>query len=159
MLTSVAFVVCQVSVVDCPLSRVFGFADSEAVGAVGAGGGGGGGGATFFAHEARNMIMPSANTRVAHLVAVVVVLTFIACFTDSSNFLCAPIVACNLQLDDLQRDDGAHSGPAAKPYCILIPIYFQLQLGCVLVPLKVNCFTFEPSASMVHIWSLPERWD
>jgi hypothetical protein len=39
------------------------------------------------------------------------------------------------------------------------PIYFQLQLGCVLAPLKVSCFTFVPSASMVQIWSLPERWD
>src|SRR5208337_5685143 len=38
-------------------------------------------------------------------------------------------------------------------------VYFQLQLGCVLTPLKVNCFTIVPSASIVHIWSLPERWD
>jgi hypothetical protein len=73
---SVAFVVCQVSVVDWPLARVFGFADSEAVGAVGAGGGGGGGGAAFFAHAPMNMIVPSANTSVPHL--------FIVCFTDSS---------------------------------------------------------------------------
>src|SRR6516164_5895216 len=50
MLTSVAFVVCQVSVVDIPLSMEFGFADSDAVGAGGGGGGGGGGGATFFLH-------------------------------------------------------------------------------------------------------------
>jgi len=46
---------------------------------VGAGGGGGGGGATFLWHAPRNMIVPSANTRVAHLVVVVVIL--IACFT------------------------------------------------------------------------------
>ena len=77
MLTSVAFVVCQVSVVDWPGSRVFGFADSEAVGAVSAGGGVGGGGATFFAHAPRNMIVPSATTRVLHLVSVIV----ISCFT------------------------------------------------------------------------------
>ena len=31
------------------------------------------------------------------------------------------------------------------------PIYFQLQLGCVLLPLNVNCFTFVPSASMLKI--------
>jgi hypothetical protein len=76
MLTSVAFVVCQVRVVDWPWSRVFGFADSEAVGAVDGGGGGGGGGATFFAHAPRNMIAPSANTRAAHLVVVVAILCF-----------------------------------------------------------------------------------
>src|ERR1035438_7071785 len=35
--------------------------------------------------------------------------------------------------------------------------YFQLQLGCVLAPLKVNCFTLLPSASMLQIWSVPER--
>jgi hypothetical protein len=79
MLMSVAFVVCQVSVVDWPWSRVFGFADSEAVGAVSAGGGVGGGGATFLWHAPRNTIVPSANTRVAHLVVVIVIL--IACFT------------------------------------------------------------------------------
>jgi len=72
-------VVCQVSVVDWPWSIVFGFADSDAVGAVGAGGGGGGGGATFYAHAPRNMIVPSVNTRVPHLVIVIVI--FIACFT------------------------------------------------------------------------------
>jgi hypothetical protein len=87
MLTSVAFVVCQVRVVDWPWLIVFGFADSEAVGAGGGGGGGGGGGATFLWHAPRNMIVPSANTRVAHLAVVVVIL--IACFTDSSCF-CAP---------------------------------------------------------------------
>jgi hypothetical protein len=79
MLTSVAFVVCQVRVVASPLFRVFGFADSEAVGAVGAGGGGGGGGGFFFAHAASNMIAPKANTRVAHLV--IVIRFLIACFT------------------------------------------------------------------------------
>jgi hypothetical protein len=83
MLTSVALVVCQVSVVDWPWLIVFGLADSEAVGGVAAGGGGGGGGATFFAHAPRNMIVPSANTRVPHFVIVIVVLMLIliACFT------------------------------------------------------------------------------
>jgi len=66
---------------------VFGFADSEAVGAVGAGGGGGGGGATFLWHALRNMIVPRANTMVAHLV--VVGLVTLACFNGSSCF-CAP---------------------------------------------------------------------
>ena len=42
-------------------------------------------------------------------------------------------------------------------HCIYRPDYFQLQLGCVLTPLDVNFFTFVPSASIVHIWSLPER--
>jgi hypothetical protein len=49
------------------------------VGAVSAGGGVGGGGATFLWHAPRNTIVPSANTRVAHLVVVIVIL--IACFT------------------------------------------------------------------------------
>jgi hypothetical protein len=116
MLTSVAFVVCQVKVVDWPGSRVFGFADSEAVGAATVGGGGGGGGGTFFAQAPRNMIVPSADRRVSHLVIIVIViLVVIACFTDSSSFLCARTVECNLQLDDLQLDDRAHSAPAAKP--------------------------------------------
>jgi hypothetical protein len=77
ILTSVALVVCHVSVVGWPGSSVFGFADSEAVGAVSEGGGGGGGGAAFFAHAPRNVIVPSANTRVLHLVNVIVV----SCFT------------------------------------------------------------------------------
>src|SRR5208337_1747213 len=85
MLTSVAFVVCQVKVVGWPWVIVFGFADSDAVGGVGAGGGGGGGGATFLAHAPRNMIAARANTRMPHRVIVIL----LACFTDSSCF-CAP---------------------------------------------------------------------
>src|SRR5262249_23116753 len=67
MLTSVAFVVCQVKVDDCPLSIVSGLAVNVAVGAAGAGGGGGGGGGFFFPHALINRIAPSANTRAAHL--------------------------------------------------------------------------------------------
>src|SRR6516164_6802538 len=76
MLTSVAFVVCQVSVVDIPLSMEFGFADSDAVGAGGAGGGGGGGGATFFLQAPNIIIVPRIKTRVLHL--------NFECFTFSS---------------------------------------------------------------------------
>ncbi len=76
MLTSVAFVVCQVKVVGWPWFTVFGFAESDAVGAVGAGGGVGGGGATFFAHAPRNIAAPSAAMRAADLVMVTV--TFIS---------------------------------------------------------------------------------
>src|SRR5580658_3090716 len=173
MLTSVAFVVCQVSVVDWPESIVCGRADSEAVGAGGADGGGGGGGATFFAHAARNMTVPSAKARVTHLPIVIVVVVAFACFTDSSSF-CAPHCGGKLQIHG-----RAHSRPAAKPFFLFrsmrqpksLPqgapgnpkfpsvLYFQLQLGCVFAPFTVNCFTFVPSASMLHIWSLPERWD
>src|SRR5271157_4872620 len=93
MLTLVALVVCQVKVVDWPGSRVFGFADSEAVGAVIDGGGGGGGGAAFLAHAPRNRMVPRANANVLHLAIVaLVVLIFIARITDSS-FLCARVVA------------------------------------------------------------------
>src|SRR5271166_2387417 len=67
MLTSVALLVCQVRVVDPPLSTVLGLAESEAVGAAGGGGGGGGGGATFFLHAPRVMIAIRANTNIIHL--------------------------------------------------------------------------------------------
>src|ERR1700716_3745324 len=151
MLTSVAFVVCQVSVVGWPGSSVFGFADSDAVGAgITGGAGGGGGGSLCFPHAPRNMIVPSANTTVLHLVSVIV----ISCFTLFLQSLCARIVACIPQIHG-----RAHSRPAAKPFSSCKRIYFQLQLGCVLPPLKVSCFTLVPSASMVHIWSLPDRWD
>src|SRR6202021_2054590 len=38
-------------------------------------------------------------------------------------------------------------------------VYFQLQLGCVLRPVKVNCRSLVPSASIIQISSLPERLD
>ena len=37
--------------------------------------------------------------------------------------------------------------------------HFQLQFGCVLLPVKVNCFCWLPSASMDQICSPPERLD
>src|SRR5437868_4794321 len=73
MVTSVALVVCQVSVLDWPLSTVLGLALSEAVGAAGGGGGGGGGGATFFLQAPSVMMAPSANTTMIHF--------SLACFT------------------------------------------------------------------------------
>ena len=68
MLTSVALVVCQVSVDDCPLSIVSGFAVNVAVGCAGGGGGGGGGGGCFLWHAPRNRIAPNADTRAIHLI-------------------------------------------------------------------------------------------
>src|SRR5579871_5667591 len=62
MLTSVAFWVSQVSVVDWPLSMVLGLAVSDAVGAAGGGGGGGGGGATFFLQAPSVRTTPNAIT-------------------------------------------------------------------------------------------------
>src|SRR5207253_11292038 len=67
MLTSVAFVVCQVSVEDCPLSIASGLAVRLAVGAAGGGGGGGGGGGCFLWQAPRNRIEPSASTSTNHL--------------------------------------------------------------------------------------------
>jgi hypothetical protein len=52
MVTSVAYCVFQVSVVDCPGLIVFGLAVKDAVGAGAGGGGGGGGGAAFFLPQA-----------------------------------------------------------------------------------------------------------
>ena len=129
MLTSVAFVVCHVSVVDWPLSIVFGFADREAVGAAGAGGGGGGGGATFFLQAPTKRMMLSMNTNVIN--------RLIECFTSFIKFY-----AC--------ATAGATSHALQAPLLNRFP-YFQLQLGCELLPLNVNCFTFVPSASMEKI--------
>src|SRR2546427_11557886 len=67
MLTSVALLVSQVSVVDWPLSIVLGLAVSDAVGAAGGGGGGGGGGATFFFQGASIMVAPNADINIVHL--------------------------------------------------------------------------------------------
>jgi hypothetical protein len=37
--------------------------------------------------------------------------------------------------------------------------YFQLQFGCVLLPVVVNCFWLLPSASISQICSPPARLD
>ena len=75
--TSVAFVVCHVNVVDWPFSIVFGFADNVAVGAAGGGGGGGGAGCTFFL-QAPNTMMDAINMiSIDHFI--------LLCFTSSSN--------------------------------------------------------------------------
>jgi len=62
--TSVALVVCQVSVVESPLLIEFGLADKDAVGAAGGGGGGGGGGAAFFLQAPSIIIAPNTSIRV-----------------------------------------------------------------------------------------------
>src|SRR5213594_3879225 len=81
ILTSVALVVCQVRVVDCPFCTESGFAEREAVGAGGAGGGGGGGGAAFFLHALTIRIALNTSSRVSH--------RFIGCFTSFLQILCA----------------------------------------------------------------------
>jgi len=43
--------------------------------------------------------------------------------------------------------------------CSPVKIYFQLQFGMVLEPVKVSWCCWLPSASMLHIWSLPLRVD
>src|SRR5450755_3083254 len=106
MLTSVAFEVCQVSVVGWPGSTALGLADKDAVGEFGAGGGGGGGGATFLWHAAKKTIATRVNTSVTHLVVVNVFVNVfdpaiggkVVCFTDSS-FLCAQCNGVYLQRD------------------------------------------------------------
>jgi hypothetical protein len=119
MVTSVAPVVCHVNVVGWPASTVFGFADSDAVGAV-AGGGGGGGGATFFLHAPRNMRAPSTARSAPDLVIFMngvmdgvtdcLILVAISCFTYSSPLFVRP--HCG---GDLQVDGRAHFRPAANP--------------------------------------------
>ena len=72
--TSVAFVVCQVRVVDWPFSMVFGFAERDAVGAAAGGGGGGGGaGVTFFLHAPSSIMAAKVIINIAHFV--------VLCFT------------------------------------------------------------------------------
>jgi hypothetical protein len=88
---------------------VFGFAESEAVGGFGAGGGGGGGGATFLWQALMNISVAKTNKSALHWICVVV--GFVASFKDSSCFLCAHVVACNLQIHG-----RAHFRPAAKPF-------------------------------------------
>jgi len=70
MVTSVASVVCQVSVVVCPFSMLAGLAVSEAVGAAagGGGGGGGGGGASFFLQALSASIAARAATNAIHFI-------------------------------------------------------------------------------------------
>ncbi len=65
-LTSVAFSVRQLKVVDCPDSMTLGFAESDAVGAAAGGGGGGGGGASFFLHAPSVRMTASARASVPH---------------------------------------------------------------------------------------------
>jgi hypothetical protein len=82
MLTSVAFVVCQVSVVEPPLSTVSGLAESVAVGAGGGGGGGGGGGAAFLCQAPSSMIALNAKTWAKDLK--------VDCFNFSSRIFAHP---------------------------------------------------------------------
>jgi len=67
MLTSVAFVVCHVSVEEPPLSTASGLAVSDAVGCGGGGGGGGGGGAAFLWHALSSIIALNANMSAKYL--------------------------------------------------------------------------------------------
>src|SRR5207302_3078932 len=64
METSVALLVCHVSVADCPLSMVSGLTEIEAVGDCAGGGGGGGGGAVFL-WQAPSIKMPARAATVA----------------------------------------------------------------------------------------------
>src|ERR1700690_2360346 len=101
----------------------------EAVGAGGAGGGGGGGGAAFFPQAPSVSRAPSVTTSRDHLI--------LCCFT------LFPPATLEAYLQDQTK----------RIY------YFQLQLGWVLRPVKVSCWTFVPSASIVQISSLPDRLD
>jgi hypothetical protein len=73
MLTSVALVVCQVKVVDDPVSTVSGLALKVAVGAAAGGGGGGGGGGVFLWQAPKNIMAPNTNMSEIHFI--------LCCFT------------------------------------------------------------------------------
>ena len=136
IVTSVAFVVSQVRVVGWPFWTVFGFAEIEAVGAGGGGGGGGGGGATFFLQAPSIRMAPSANTSVIHFI--------FGCFTFSSVRNRVPL-ACGAQLTSIAArvnfsvTAGFESELMLESTIFDLANYFQLQLGCVLLPVKVNC--------------------
>jgi hypothetical protein len=85
MLTSVALVVCHVSVVEAPLSIVSGLALNDAVGAAGGGGGGGGGGAAFFLQAPNIMTAPTMKT----------IANPFSLFTFSSVEVSAPFLRAN----------------------------------------------------------------
>src|SRR3954447_13321534 len=103
MLTSFAFSVRHVNVVDCPAVMLSGFAESDAVGAAGGGGGGGGGAEGFFLAQPPTSIRAArANTTRNFLVL---------SFTSSSNK-----VQQNRIANTIYRDTRR---------------YFQLQLGCM----------------------------
>jgi hypothetical protein len=145
MLMSVAFVVCQLRVDDCPLSIVSGLAASEAVGAAGGGGGGGGGGGCFLWQAPRNKIAPSAITRTEHL--------NVSCF----NFLLPILSAKHARLilvgiDLLPEISRTHVQLQQQNY-------FQLQSGSELLPDEVSCCGLLPSANMLQICNEPDRLD
>src|SRR5580704_7288515 len=102
-----------------------------AIEAVGLGGGGGGGGGGGAA-----FFLQAPRTSRA-LSAAIRNSHFMVCFT---LFLLRP-------------ESFAFQG---QTKCIY---YFQLQFGCVLCPVKVNCCTLLPSASMLQISRLPDRFD
>src|SRR5438132_11044421 len=104
---------------------VFGSTEIDAVGAGGGGGGGGGGGAAFFLQAPSIMTALKASTSVNHFMR--------WCFTFDPP--ATPMIA-------FSRSDE-------------VCIYFQLQFGCVLRPVNVNCRALVPSASIIQISSLP----
>ena len=125
-----AFVVCHVSVVDCPLLMVSGLAVNEAVGAAGGGGGGGGGGGCFLWHAPRNRIALSANTRA--------IVLSVSCFNFSSRILVRYTTPSHHTYQELCTE-------------YKYQVYFQLQSGSELAPDVVICFWLVPSASIVQI--------
>src|SRR5579863_6952987 len=107
----------------------FGFTEIEAVGAAAGGGGGGGGGGAAFFAHAPSAIRAPSAT-------------------DSRTHFLLCCFTLFLLADPNQSLRG-------QTKCV----YFQLQFGCVLRPVKVSCCSLLPSASMVQISSLPDRLD
>src|SRR6266446_6909318 len=111
METSVALEVCQVSVADCPFSTVSGLTDIDAVGD-GAGGGAGGGGGAVFLWQAPSAITALRATTVATDFQVLSLISILFAVESSC------------ELKKLFRVQTKW-------------FYFQLQFGCVLLPVKV----------------------
>src|SRR3974377_1251905 len=134
METSLAKSVFHVSVEAWPATIALGLAVSIAVGAGAAGGGTGVGAGGFFLEQAVTVkTIAKAEMRLSH---------FIRC---SFNFV-SPIARA---LASVTAENGRCSSRSFV--CAKNLSYLKLQFGWVFSPLLVNCRTWLPSASMLHI--------
>jgi hypothetical protein len=118
--TSVALEVCQLNVADCPFCTVSGLTEIDAVGEGGGGGGGGGGGAAFF--------LQAASIRTANNAIMVASVLTVCCVTFFFKLI--------LFTFDSSCEPESFSSSDEVFYSKII--YFQLQLGCELRPVKVS---------------------
>jgi len=123
---------------------VAGLAVMDAVGAAGGGGGGGGGaGGAFFLQAPSVRMLASASASIIHFQ--------LRDFTSSSMASSSPNHGTGMNAHLCSRTSVINLFARAD--------YLKLQFGCEFFPEKVNCFCLLPSASIVHICSLPLALD